>query len=129
MKAPALGLIPEELVVSGITLWVMLALALFCYTKLFELGLCYWRKQRIQWVKQWLNPLMKLVSTLPLLGLLGTIIGLMDTLAAQYAGVDIAISDGISKALFTTQAGLLLCIPAIVLLWSLKQYVEAQDET
>ena len=55
-----------------------------------------------------------LVAAAPLLGLLGTVIGMMDTFhaaageAAQDAG---ALADGIGKALVTTQAGLAAAIP------------------
>ena len=55
-----------------------------------------------------------LVAAAPLLGLLGTVIGMMDTFhaAANAATTDAsALADGIGKALVTTQAGLVAAIP------------------
>ena len=55
-----------------------------------------------------------LVAAAPLLGLLGTVIGMMDTFhaTATAAATDAsALADGIGKALVTTQAGLAAAIP------------------
>ena len=55
-----------------------------------------------------------LVAAAPLLGLLGTVIGMMDTFhaAANAAATDASIlASGIGKALITTQAGLAAAIP------------------
>ena len=55
-----------------------------------------------------------LVAAAPLLGLLGTVIGMMDTFhaAANANATDAsALADGIGKALVTTQAGLVAAIP------------------
>ena len=55
-----------------------------------------------------------LVAAAPLLGLLGTVIGMMDTFhaAAITSATDTsALASGIGKALVTTQAGLAAAIP------------------
>lgn len=80
------------------------------------------------WVKSWLQSLHILVSAMPLLGLLGTIIGLLETFSALSSNANLTISDAIGKALLTTQAGLLVAIPAMVMLWKLKHMVEKQEQ-
>jgi len=55
-----------------------------------------------------------LVAAVPLLGLLGTVIGMMDTFhaTATASATDAsALASGIGKALITTQAGLAAAIP------------------
>jgi biopolymer transport protein ExbB len=117
---PELTLAPE-LVTGGLVMWTIILLALVCYGLLFEA--VYYRYQKInaQWIASWLTPLQVLISSLPLLGLLGTIIGLLDTFSALGHNADVSISDGIGKAMLTTQAGLLMSIPAMVILWKLQE--------
>ena len=53
-----------------------------------------------------------LVAAAPLLGLLGTVIGMMDTFHAAANATDASVlADGIGQALVTTQAGLVAAIP------------------
>lgn len=60
-----------------------------------------------------------LVAAAPLMGLLGTVIGMLGTFAAiaMGGGAETAsmVADGISKALITTQAGLFIALPGIFL--------------
>lgn len=60
-----------------------------------------------------------LVSTAPLLGLLGTVMGMLQTFAglAVSSGGDTVdrVAGGISEALITTQTGLVLAIPGYVM--------------
>jgi biopolymer transport protein ExbB len=68
-----------------------------------------------------------LISSAPLLGLLGTVAGMLVTFAGMAAGNDApidTISTGISTALVTTQAGLIIAIPAAFLLALLKRHTE-----
>ena len=68
-----------------------------------------------------------LISSAPLLGLLGTVAGMLVTFAGMAAGSDApidTISTGISTALVTTQAGLVIAIPAAFLLALLKRQTE-----
>lgn len=59
-----------------------------------------------------------LSSALPLLGLLGTINGLMSTFGAlsynKVVDLNTLLASGISDAMFTTQLGLALVVPAII---------------
>lgn len=65
-----------------------------------------------------------LVSTAPLIGLMGTVSGMLITfsgMATGNASPTDTVSTGISKALVTTQAGLVVAIPAAFLLGLLKR--------
>lgn len=63
-----------------------------------------------------MNLLITLAQVLPMLGLLGTVLGLLQMLAALQAGSPLAeigdLSGGLWKALLTTAAGLISGIPA-----------------
>jgi biopolymer transport protein ExbB len=63
-----------------------------------------------------------MVKAAPLLGLLGTVVGMIDTFAAlgTSSGME-TVSLGISKALLTTQLGLLIALPGIFGLVYLKR--------
>ena len=64
-----------------------------------------------------LTPLKTISSIAPLLGLLGTVIGMIKSFAVISQG-DVAsasVAEGISNALFTTAAGLFVAIPCIVM--------------
>lgn len=65
-----------------------------------------------------------LVSTAPLIGLMGTVLGMLITFSGMALGnaapID-TVSTGISKALVTTQAGLVIAIPAAFLLGLLRR--------
>ena len=68
-----------------------------------------------------------LISSAPLLGLLGTVAGMLVTFAGMAAGNDApidTISSGISTALVTTEAGLVIAIPAAFILALLKRQTE-----
>jgi hypothetical protein len=79
------------------------------------------------WVERRLPFLAILISTAPLLGLLGTVAGMLITFSGMASGnnapID-TISTGISRALVTTQAGLVIAIPAAFLLALLKRQTE-----
>lgn len=69
-----------------------------------------------------------LISSAPLLGLLGTVIGMIDTFQEISQGTSVSkgssygnLADGISQALITTQVGLSIAIPALVCLVLLQQ--------
>ncbi len=66
-----------------------------------------------------------LIGALPLLGLLGTIIGLLDCFAsmAQQGADSEQLSNGIADALLTTQLGLVCAIPA----WLLQGYIRSRQ--
>ena len=73
--------------------------------------------QVIHDLERFLNPLGTVATITPLLGLLGTVIGMIKVFAEiQLAGVGNAgnLSGGISEALITTAAGLSVAIPALI---------------
>jgi len=73
--------------------------------------------QVIHQLERFLNPLGTVATITPLLGLLGTVIGMIKVFAEiQLAGVGDAgnLAGGISEALMTTAAGLSVAIPALI---------------
>jgi biopolymer transport protein ExbB len=100
-------------------IWAILALALYCYVLEFNLILS---ERDAQWKRQagvWLKVLPVLLSALPLLGLLGTITGLLTTFGSMARSVGLNqqnfVSNGIADALITTQLGLIMVIPGLLL--------------
>ncbi len=82
---------------------------------------------QMAWIERRLPFLAILISSAPLLGLLGTVAGMLITFSGMAAGNDApidTISTGISKALVTTQAGLVIAIPAAFLLGLIKRQTE-----
>lgn len=69
--------------------------------------------------------LLALVTTAPLMGLLGTVTGMLTTFAglASSRGGDTVdqIAQGISEALITTQTGLIIAIPGYVIAWAIQK--------
>lgn len=68
-------------------------------------------------LERFLNPLGTVATITPLLGLLGTVIGMIKVFAEiQLAGVGDAgnLAGGISEALITTASGLSVAIPALI---------------
>jgi biopolymer transport protein ExbB/TolQ len=142
--------IQQTLHEGGVTLYALLALAIAIYATLFSVWrhLAATRKpifdidastaethrayaayelDEMAWVERRLPFLTILISTAPLLGLLGTVAGMLVTFSGMAAGnqapID-TISTGISKALVTTQAGLVIAIPAAFFLALLKRQAE-----
>lgn len=105
--------------------WAILALALFCYILMSNLLLGRrdegWPGRFVVWRK--VIPI--LLSALPLMGLLGTIAGLLTTFRAMSAsgGIDqpTLLSGGIAEALVTTQLGLVTLIPGLIMFEWLKR--------
>ncbi|TVP91679.1 MAG: MotA/TolQ/ExbB proton channel family protein [Pseudomonadaceae bacterium] len=68
-------------------------------------------------MERYLSTLGTIAAITPLLGLLGTVIGMIDVFTAimvQGSGNTAVLAGGISKALITTAAGLTIAIPALV---------------
>lgn len=122
-------LIPNELIIGGTVMWLIIALAIFCYSLIFEAYYNCYKGINYLWLKSWIKPLQALTAVLPLLGLLGTIIGLLDTFLVLSQNVSFSISDSIGKALLTTEAGLIVSIPAMVLLWKLQTNIDKWEAT
>ncbi len=69
-------------------------------------------------LERYLNTLGTIAAVAPLLGLLGTVVGMIDVFAeimVQGTGNASALAGGISEALITTAGGLTVAIPAIVM--------------
>jgi biopolymer transport protein ExbB len=69
------------------------------------------------------------ISVMPILGLLGTIIGMMEAfevLTIHGTGNARALASSLSKALITTMAGLVASIPGLFVLTLLQQRAERQ---
>jgi biopolymer transport protein ExbB len=74
-------------------------------------------RQVVSGLERYLNTLGTIASVSPLLGLLGTVLGMIDIFAViNEAGVGHAglLAGGIAKALITTAAGLMVAIPTLL---------------
>ncbi|HKJ76149.1 MAG TPA: MotA/TolQ/ExbB proton channel family protein [Gammaproteobacteria bacterium] len=74
-------------------------------------------RQVVHELERYLNTLGTIAAITPLLGLLGTVIGMIKvftTITAMGVGDPKVLADGISEALITTAAGLSVAIPALM---------------
>ena len=77
---------------------------------------------------KFLSSLQTIVAIAPLLGLLGTVLGMIkifDVIALQGTGSAEALSSGIAEALLTTAAGLVVAIPAQIFYFIAKARADA----
>ncbi|MBT8448750.1 MAG: MotA/TolQ/ExbB proton channel family protein [Gammaproteobacteria bacterium] len=68
-------------------------------------------------LERFLNPLGTVANIAPLLGLLGTVLGMIKVftvITTQGVGNAAALAEGISEALLTTAAGLCVAIPSLI---------------
>lgn len=101
--------------------WSIIAITVVCYSSLIT---GYFSQTTTDQRLLQLQNTQILLGSLPLLGLLGTIIGLLNTFAAMSQGIGNQaelISAGIADALFTTEVGLLMVIPGWLLLYQQRQ--------
>jgi biopolymer transport protein ExbB len=112
-------------------IWGILALALFCFGAELHLLLA---ERSADWKRRagiWLNVLPVLIGALPLLGLVGTINGMLETfrVLAHDSSVDhqTLLSGGIANALVTTQLGLVMSVPAILLCGYLRHCFKQEE--
>ncbi|HZF30973.1 MAG TPA: MotA/TolQ/ExbB proton channel family protein [Gammaproteobacteria bacterium] len=105
--------------------WGIVALALLCY--IVELDLMLGERDA-QWKRKagtWLKVLPTLLGALPLLGLLGTVNGLLTTfrtLAGSAVRNELDfVSTGVADALVTTQLGMITVIPGLLLYTYLRR--------
>ena len=78
-----------------------------------------------------LDSLRTLVAVAPLLGLLGTVLGMIETFQALVDGnveMTVKLADGIHVALYTTQAGLMAALPGVIALAHLQHIFRALDK-
>ena len=120
---------------NNVVIWAIFILAIVCYALLIEL--CFIKPCSEQWQQKthnWASSIKIMLSSLPLLGLLGTISGLLKTFEYMALNNGFAVqelmSGGIAEALFTTQLGLVMVIPGLLMFnylhrrklrWQLKQ--------
>ena len=86
--------------------------------------------QEISPYERRLNLLSSVISISPMLGLLGTVTGMIRafTNSSKYGAGDAAIvADGIAEALLTTAAGLMIAIPVIVVYNYLNRRLEKME--
>lgn len=73
----------------------------------------------LQQLQQYSRMVMTLVAIAPLIGLLGTVIGMIETFdslaSASLFSQTGGIAGGISQALFTTQLGLVVAVPGVII--------------
>ena len=76
------------------------------------------RARELPLLNRHLSTISRLCSTAPLLGLLGTVIGMVQTFATITShgfGNPVLLADGISVALLTTEAGLVVAFPLVMM--------------
>lgn len=79
-------------------------------------------------LERYLNSLGTIAQISPLLGLLGTVIGMVQVfydISAQGLGNTAAFSGGIAQALITTVAGLIVAIPTVIAHRYFRGYVDS----
>lgn len=106
---------------ESMVIWAILAVAFFCYGLLIDL--CFIHKVDEAWfnrTQHWIFSIKTTLASLPLLGLLGTITGLLTTFFRMSVengfNLQEVISGGIAEAMFTTQLGLIMVVPGLLLL-------------
>lgn len=110
--------------------WSILVLGFVCYQLLsYYIIRAYSGNYQLK-DASWITSTEIFIGALPLLGLLGTISGLLDTFQAMSQGAELdqasALSQGIADALWTTQLGLVVAIPAWLMLGHIKHLLVKQ---
>jgi biopolymer transport protein ExbB len=104
---------------DNFVVWAIVALAIFCYAVELDLVLAerdaHWKRR----AATWLTVLPILISALPLLGLLGTVNGLLTTFRTMAGSAVVNqldfVSTGVADAMITTQLGMITAIPGLLL--------------
>ena len=118
----------EVLRICGWIAWPLMAVALVLYGLLADRLWCAWVERPVadDDPRRGLALVRALIATAPLLGLLGTVSGVIDCFGLIVAGgrPDLT-SAGIGQALVSTICGLVVAVPAILLLrlveWGLRR--------
>ena len=104
---------------DNFVVWGIVALALFCYLVEIDLILA---ARDAEWKRRagtWLTVLPIVISALPLLGLLGTVNGLLTTFRTMAGTVVVNtldfVSTGVADAMVTTQLGMITAIPGLLM--------------
>ncbi|WP_049723109.1 MotA/TolQ/ExbB proton channel family protein [Gilvimarinus polysaccharolyticus] len=109
---------------DNLIIWLIIVLAVVVYGLILDLLLQPQSSDWHQQVQHWLAALNPMLAALPLLGLLGTIAGLLVTFKGMASGQldpQALLTTGIADALITTQLGLLMVVPGWMLLGWLRR--------
>ncbi|GGE84197.1 MotA/TolQ/ExbB proton channel family protein [Shewanella carassii] len=123
--------LPDWVLGGGPILVFILFFAVVLYWQLADLLLqlkCVGGKSCWQCCNHKCVQLLAWVSAAPLLGLLGTVDGLLGSFEAMTQGHGEAITRGMAQALLTTEVGLAVAIPAWLLLLLGQQHCQSQLE-
>ena len=106
---------------GGVVMWPLLVCSIIALTVIVErtvFWLTYTRKRTsLEGLTRGLNLLDTIITISPLLGILGTVLGIIESFdLLQAAGIrnPTAIIGGVAEALITTAAGLTIAIPSLV---------------
>jgi len=126
---------------KSIVIWSSLVTAAFCYGLLIDM--CFLQNKNKKWYERsryWSKSITAMLAALPLLGLLGTISGLMSTFTRMSLNSGFSqqelVSGGIAEAMFTTQLGLIFVVPGMLMMaylskkqssWRLENEYEIKD--
>jgi len=106
---------------NSLVIWAILGVAFVCYGLLLKF--CFLQQRDNDWFELtqfWNQGLRQMLTSLPLLGLLGTITGLMTTFKSMATDGGVALQElmtgGIGEALFSTQLGLVMVVPGLLML-------------
>lgn len=107
--------------------WMLFALAFAAYMHLFVLWIshkqnCIEHQNELQYFAKLSMVSQVIIGALPLIGLLGTVMGMQSSFSALVYGSaeSYAVTRGISRAMLTTLLGLSLAIPGWLLLAKVK---------
>ena len=111
---------------------------IICYTQENTRSIEYVRKRfdeirinQLAIIEQQLKFVKCLVATAPLLGLLGTVLGMLQTFfgIATSGGVETAtvVASGISEALVTTETGLTIALPALFMVMFIQRQTQQEE--
>jgi len=111
---------------------------IICYTQLNTRSIEYVRKRfdeiritQLAIIEQQLKFVKCLVAAAPLLGLLGTVLGMLQTFfgIATSGGVETAavVASGISEALVTTETGLAIALPALFMVMFIQRQTHQEE--
>jgi biopolymer transport protein ExbB len=119
--------------------WILFTLAFAAYTHLFVLWIshkkrCAEHHSESQCFKKLSMVSQVIINALPLIGLLGTVMGIQNSFSALVydSAESYAVTLGISRAMLTTLLGLSLAIPGWLLLAKVKsvyQYTQLSQGT
>lgn len=109
--------------------WLIVITAIVAYARIINAWMELPRFKQLRTLKQHLNVATILVTVLPLLGLLGTIMGMQSSFSALafHSSDNISVTFGIQHALMTTLLGLVFAIPGWTMLSALYARYQRQQ--